>query len=61
MILCYSCNQLGHKSNECPISKAIEAKPLRAIEEEKVGVPSPKARVYAMTAEEDKLVQDVVI
>ncbi|GJZ98383.1 putative reverse transcriptase domain-containing protein [Tanacetum coccineum] len=61
MILCYSCNQLGHKSNECPNLKAIEAKPLRAIKEEKVGVPNPKARVYVMTAEEDKLVHDVVI
>ncbi|GKE25022.1 putative reverse transcriptase domain-containing protein [Tanacetum coccineum] len=54
-------NLPGHKSNECPNSKAIEAKPLRAIEEEKVGVPSPKARVYVMTDEEDKLVHDVVI
>ncbi|GJY01144.1 putative reverse transcriptase domain-containing protein [Tanacetum coccineum] len=60
MILCYSCNELGHKSNECPNSKAIEAKPLREIKEEKVGVPNPKDRVYVMTAEEDKLVHDVV-
>ncbi|GJZ11845.1 putative reverse transcriptase domain-containing protein, partial [Tanacetum coccineum] len=49
-----------HKSNECPNSKAIKAKPLREIKEEKVGVPNPKDRVYVMTAEEDKLVHDVV-
>ncbi|GJX00987.1 putative reverse transcriptase domain-containing protein [Tanacetum coccineum] len=64
MILCYNCNQLGHKSNECPNPKAIEAKPLKSIKEEKVekmGVPNPKARVYVMTAEEDKMVHDVVI
>ncbi|GJR28787.1 putative reverse transcriptase domain-containing protein [Tanacetum coccineum] len=62
MILCYNCNQLGHKSNECPNPKAIKAKPLKSIKEEKVekaGVPNPKARVYVMAAEEDKLVHDV--
>ncbi|GJT48776.1 zinc finger, CCHC-type, retrotransposon gag domain protein, partial [Tanacetum coccineum] len=36
MILCYKCNQLGQKSNECPNPKAIEAKPIKLIKEEKV-------------------------
>ncbi|GJV84286.1 putative reverse transcriptase domain-containing protein, partial [Tanacetum coccineum] len=36
MILCYNCNQLGHKSNECLNPKAIEAKPLKLVKEEKV-------------------------
>ncbi|GKD26410.1 putative reverse transcriptase domain-containing protein [Tanacetum coccineum] len=49
-----------HKSNECPNFKAIEAKPLRSIKEEKVEVPNPKARVYVMYVGEDKLVPDVV-
>ncbi|GKD90679.1 zinc finger, CCHC-type, retrotransposon gag domain protein [Tanacetum coccineum] len=46
MILCYNCNQLGHKSNECLNPKAIEAKPLKSIKEEKVdkaGIPNPTA------------------
>ncbi|GJT77866.1 putative reverse transcriptase domain-containing protein [Tanacetum coccineum] len=63
MILCYNCNQLGHKSNECPNPKEIEAKPLKLIKEEKVEkaeVSNPKARVYAMNAEEYKVVHDVV-
>ncbi|GKC65925.1 zinc finger, CCHC-type, retrotransposon gag domain protein [Tanacetum coccineum] len=63
MILCYNCNRLGHKSNECLNLKAIKAKPLKSIKEEKVEkavVPNPKARVYVMSAEEDKLVHDVV-
>ncbi|GKD10818.1 putative reverse transcriptase domain-containing protein [Tanacetum coccineum] len=57
----------GENQTKTPCKKchkfhlAIEAKPLRAIKEEKVGVPNPKARVYVMTAEEDKLVHDVVI
>ncbi|GJZ67187.1 putative reverse transcriptase domain-containing protein [Tanacetum coccineum] len=52
-----------HKPNECPNPKAIEAKPLKSIKEEKVEkaeVPNPKARVYVMAVEEDKLVHDVV-
>nr|GEU87064.1 putative reverse transcriptase domain-containing protein [Tanacetum cinerariifolium] len=48
------------KSNEFPNSKAIEAKPLREIKGEKVGVPNPKDQVYVMTVKEDKLVHDVV-
>ncbi|GJW33651.1 retrotransposon protein, putative, ty3-gypsy subclass [Tanacetum coccineum] len=63
MIICYNCNQLGHKSNECPHPKAIEVKPLKSVKEEKVEkarVPNPKARVYMMAAEEDKVVHDVV-
>ncbi|GKC84519.1 zinc finger, CCHC-type, retrotransposon gag domain protein [Tanacetum coccineum] len=55
---------LRHKSNECPNPKAIEAKPLKSVKEEKVekaGVPNPKARVYMMAAKEDKVVHDVVI
>nr|GEX27601.1 reverse transcriptase domain-containing protein [Tanacetum cinerariifolium] len=53
----------GHKSNEYLSPKAIEAKPLKSIKEEKVGkarVPNPNARVYVMAADEDKLVHDVV-
>ncbi|GJW21084.1 putative reverse transcriptase domain-containing protein [Tanacetum coccineum] len=63
MILCYNYNQLGHKSNECSNPKAIEAKPLKSINEEKVEkaeILNPKARVYMMAAEEDKVVNDVV-
>ncbi|GJR88432.1 putative reverse transcriptase domain-containing protein [Tanacetum coccineum] len=63
MILCYNCNQLGHKSNECPNPKAIEAKPLKSVNEEKVekaGIPNPTARVYMMATEEDKVKPDVV-
>nr|GEV65222.1 hypothetical protein [Tanacetum cinerariifolium] len=63
MILCYNCNQLGHKSNECLNPKAIEAKPLKSIKEEKVkktGIPSLTARAYMMANEGDKVVRDVV-
>ncbi|GJY00987.1 putative reverse transcriptase domain-containing protein [Tanacetum coccineum] len=63
MILCYNCNQLGHKSNEWPYSKAINAKPLKSIKEEKVektGIPPPMAQAYMMATEEDKVVRDVV-
>ncbi|GJS67395.1 putative reverse transcriptase domain-containing protein [Tanacetum coccineum] len=62
MIICYNCNQLGHKLNECPNPKAIEAKPFKSMKEEKVkkvGVPNPKSRVYMMVVEEDKVVHDV--
>ncbi|GJU74580.1 putative reverse transcriptase domain-containing protein [Tanacetum coccineum] len=51
------------QSNECPNLKAIEANPFKSIKEEKVEkavVPNSKARVYVMSAEEDKLVHDVV-
>ncbi|GJQ92297.1 putative reverse transcriptase domain-containing protein [Tanacetum coccineum] len=63
MILCYNCNQLGYKSNECPNPKAIEAKPLKSIKEEKVEkvvIPNPTSRAYMMATEEDKVVRDVV-
>nr|GFA88959.1 zinc finger, CCHC-type, retrotransposon Gag domain protein [Tanacetum cinerariifolium] len=63
MILCYNCNQLGNKLNECPNPNVIEAKPLKSIKEEKVektGVPTPTARAYMMATEEDKVVRDVV-
>ncbi|GKB83287.1 reverse transcriptase domain-containing protein [Tanacetum coccineum] len=63
MILCYNCNQLEHKSNECPNPKVLEAKPLKSIKEEKVEkaeVSNSKARVYVMTAEENKVVHNVV-
>ncbi|GJX79209.1 putative reverse transcriptase domain-containing protein [Tanacetum coccineum] len=52
-----------HKSNECPNPKAIEAKPLKSIKEEKMekaGIPNLTARVYMMATEEDKVVGDVV-
>nr|GEW76269.1 transposon Ty3-I Gag-Pol polyprotein [Tanacetum cinerariifolium] len=42
------------------IDVATEAKPFKAIKEEKVRVHKPKARVYVMIVEEDKLVRDVV-
>nr|GEX71848.1 zinc finger, CCHC-type, retrotransposon Gag domain protein [Tanacetum cinerariifolium] len=56
-------NLKRHKSNECPNPKAIEAKPLKSIKEEKVenaGVLNPKDYVYVKAVEEDKLVHDVV-
>ncbi|GKD98350.1 putative reverse transcriptase domain-containing protein, partial [Tanacetum coccineum] len=56
MIFCYNFNQLGHKSNECPNPKAIEAKPMKSIKEEKV----EKLVCMVMAAEEGKLVHDVV-
>ncbi|GKA48570.1 putative reverse transcriptase domain-containing protein [Tanacetum coccineum] len=64
IILCYNCNQLGHKSNEYPNPKVIESKTIKSIKEEKVekvGVSNPKARVYMMATEEDKVVHDVFI
>nr|GEV61646.1 hypothetical protein [Tanacetum cinerariifolium] len=63
MVLCYNCKQLKHKSNECPNPKAIEAKPLKSIKEEKVEktkIPTPMAWAYMMATEEDKVVCDVV-
>ncbi|GJR13571.1 putative reverse transcriptase domain-containing protein [Tanacetum coccineum] len=53
-----------HKSNECPNPKAIEAKPLKSVKEEKVekaGIPNLTARVYMMATEEDKVKPDIVI
>ncbi|GKA99130.1 putative reverse transcriptase domain-containing protein [Tanacetum coccineum] len=58
MILCYNCNQLGQKSNECPNPKAIEAKPLKSIKEEKVekaGIPNPTVRVKNLSTPPNKL------
>ncbi|GKA57099.1 putative reverse transcriptase domain-containing protein, partial [Tanacetum coccineum] len=55
--------KLRHHSNECPNPKAIKAKPLKLIKEEKVkkaGILNPTARVYMMATEEDKVVRDVV-
>ncbi|GKC03278.1 putative reverse transcriptase domain-containing protein [Tanacetum coccineum] len=63
MVICYNCNQMGHKSNECPNPKVIEAKLLKSMKEEKVekiGVSNLKARVYMMATEEDKRVHDVL-
>ncbi|GJT51660.1 putative reverse transcriptase domain-containing protein [Tanacetum coccineum] len=67
MVICYNCNQMGHKSNNATIQgielKVIEAKPLKSVKEEKVekaGVSNPKARMYMMATEEDKRVHDVV-
>nr|GEV91903.1 hypothetical protein [Tanacetum cinerariifolium] len=63
MISCYNCNQLGHKSNECPNPKVIESKPLKSIKEEKLEktkVLTPMARAYMMTTKEDTTVRDVI-
>ncbi|GKB38994.1 hypothetical protein Tco_0883936 [Tanacetum coccineum] len=52
-----------HKSNECPNPKAIEVKPLKSVNEEKVEkawIPNPTAHVYMMATEEDKVKPDVV-
>ncbi|GJU98203.1 zinc finger, CCHC-type, retrotransposon gag domain protein [Tanacetum coccineum] len=52
-----------NKSNECPNPKAIEAKPLKSIKEEKLektGIPTLTARAYMMATLEDKVVRDVV-
>ncbi|PWA70218.1 zinc finger, CCHC-type, Retrotransposon gag domain protein [Artemisia annua] len=40
------CNEIGHRLKECPNTKAIEARPLRTINEEEVKVPKLKALVY---------------
>ncbi|GJZ58978.1 putative reverse transcriptase domain-containing protein [Tanacetum coccineum] len=61
MILCYNCNQLGNKSNECANPKAIEAKPLKSIKEEKLektGIPTPTAQAYMMAYLKDKPMLD---
>ncbi|PWA39998.1 reverse transcriptase domain-containing protein [Artemisia annua] len=60
MIICYVCNQLEHRLNECPNPKVIEAKQLKTVKEEKVEVPKPKAHVYQMNVEEAKSIPDVV-
>nr|GEU30508.1 hypothetical protein [Tanacetum cinerariifolium] len=63
MILCYNFNQLGNKSNKCTNPKAIEAKPLKSIKEEKMektGISTPTARAYIMATEDDKVVRYVV-
>ncbi|GJY11599.1 zinc finger, CCHC-type, retrotransposon gag domain protein [Tanacetum coccineum] len=63
IVICYNCNQMGQKSNECPNPKVIEAKPLKSVKEEKVEktrVLNLKPRVYVMATKEDKRVQDVV-
>ncbi|GJU72410.1 putative reverse transcriptase domain-containing protein [Tanacetum coccineum] len=55
--------EIGHKSNECPNPKAIEAKPLKLVKEEKVEkawIPNPTARVYMMATKEDKVKPNVV-
>ncbi|PWA76069.1 zinc finger, CCHC-type, Retrotransposon gag domain protein [Artemisia annua] len=52
MVVCYGCNEIGHRLKKCPNPKAIEARPLRTVKEEKVEVLKPKARVYQMSAEE---------
>nr|GEW31186.1 hypothetical protein [Tanacetum cinerariifolium] len=62
MIICFNYNQLGHKSNKCPNPKAIESKPIKVVKEEKVEkarILNPKARVYMMATEEDKVVHDI--
>ncbi|GJT44944.1 putative reverse transcriptase domain-containing protein [Tanacetum coccineum] len=60
VIVCYECNEMGHKLNECPKAKVIEATQIKSIKEEKVEAPKAKARAYPMTAEEAKLLPDVV-
>ncbi|GJY20440.1 putative nucleotidyltransferase, ribonuclease H [Tanacetum coccineum] len=60
VIVCYGCNEMGHKLNEFPKEKAIKAIPVRSIKEGKVEAPKAKARAYPMTAEEAQLIPDVV-
>ncbi|GKD19564.1 putative reverse transcriptase domain-containing protein [Tanacetum coccineum] len=60
VIVCYGCNEMGHKLNEFPKEKVIKAIPVRSIKEEKVNAPKAKARTYNITAEEEKLIPDVV-
>ncbi|GJS26149.1 putative reverse transcriptase domain-containing protein [Tanacetum coccineum] len=66
MIICYNCNQLWHKSNECPNPKQLMKLALLKIRSnteekvEKAEVLNLKARVYMMAAEEEKVVHDVV-
>ncbi|GJW83641.1 hypothetical protein Tco_0156786 [Tanacetum coccineum] len=49
-----------HKLNECLKAKVSKATPLRSIKEEKVNAPKAKACAYHITAEEAKLIPDVV-
>ncbi|GJT16099.1 putative reverse transcriptase domain-containing protein [Tanacetum coccineum] len=59
-IVCYGCNGIGHKLNECPKARAREAGPIRAIKEEKAEAPKAKVHAYPMTAEEAQSIPDVV-
>ncbi|PWA56949.1 zinc finger, CCHC-type, Retrotransposon gag domain protein [Artemisia annua] len=60
LVICYGCNEEGHKLSECPKVNPKEAKPFNLVKEEKVVVPKPKARVYQMGVEEAKSGSDVV-
>ncbi|GJV26821.1 putative nucleotidyltransferase, ribonuclease H [Tanacetum coccineum] len=54
------CNGTGDKLNECPKANARDARPLKAIKDEKEKVLKAKAHAYPMTANEAQLKPDVV-
>ncbi|PWA60488.1 amino acid/polyamine transporter I [Artemisia annua] len=60
LVICYGCNEKGHKLSEYPKVNPKQAKPFNLVKEEKVLVPKPKARVYQMGVEEAKSGSDVV-
>lgn len=61
MIVCYGCNEQGHKLVDCPKTKTSGATTIRSVKEEKVEIPKPKARAYPMTIEEAKSIPVVII
>ncbi|PWA47631.1 zinc finger, CCHC-type, Retrotransposon gag domain protein [Artemisia annua] len=61
LVICYGCNEEGHKLSECPKVNPRQAKPSNFVKEEKVVVSKPKARVYQMCVEEAKSSSDVII
>ncbi|PWA39336.1 reverse transcriptase domain-containing protein [Artemisia annua] len=60
LVICYGCNEEGHKLSECPKVNPKQAKPFNIVKEEKVVVSKPKARVYQVGIEEAKSGSDVI-
>ncbi|PWA64231.1 reverse transcriptase domain-containing protein [Artemisia annua] len=60
LVICYGCNEEGHKLSECPKINPRQVKPSNLVKEEKAVVPKPKARVYQMGVEEAKSSSDVI-
>ncbi|PWA68215.1 zinc finger, CCHC-type, Retrotransposon gag domain protein [Artemisia annua] len=60
LVMCYGCNEEGHKLSECPKVNPRQAKPSNLVKEEKVVVSKPKARVYQIGVEEAKSGSNVI-